>query len=118
MLLVRSPVTVDFKVKPQDAFVHVGVDVTLNCNVTGVPKPLLVWKKEGELVANSSRFTVTSDNSGETFISSQLQIKRISREDIALYSCISWNRGGVRSMQARVITIGELIKQSSLCSRT
>ena len=111
MLLVRSPVKVNFKVKPKDKFVNEGVAVTLKCSVTGVPKPQLVWKKEGELVTNTSRFTITTDNSGENSVSSQLQIKQIAREDIALYSCISWNRGGVSSMQARVVTAGELIKQ-------
>lgn len=97
---------VKFQVKPQDKFVNEGVAVTLKCSVTGVPKPQLVWKKEGELVTNTSRFTVTTDNSGESSVSSQLQIKQIAREDIALYSCISWNRGGVSSMQARVVTAG------------
>lgn len=111
MLLVRSPVKVTFQVKPKDKFVKEGVAVTLRCSVTGVPKPQLVWKKEGELVTNTSRFTITTDNSGETSVSSQLQIREIAREDIALYSCISWNRGGVSSVQARVVTAGELIKQ-------
>ena len=111
MLLVRSPVKVKFKAKPKDKFVNEGKDVTLTCEVIGVPKPQLVWKKEGELVTNASKFTITTDNSGETAVSSQLRIKQISREDIALYSCISWNRGGVSSAQARVITAGELIKQ-------
>lgn len=97
---------VKFIAKPKDKFVNEGKDVTLTCDVVGVPKPQLVWKKEGELVTNASKFTITTDNSGETAVSSQLRIKQISREDIALYSCISWNRGGVSSAQARVITAG------------
>jgi len=111
MLLVRSPVKVNFNDKLKDKYVNEGDPVTLKCSVTGVPKPQLVWKKEGELITNTSRFTITTDNSGETSVSSQLQIKQIAREDIALYSCISWNRGGVSSMQARVVTAGELIQQ-------
>jgi len=83
-----------------------GGRVTLKCNVTGVPKPQVVWKRDGVLVTNSSRFTVKTDVTATAFTSSQLQIRQITKEDIAVYSCISWNRGSVRVVPGRLLISG------------
>ena len=84
-----------------------GEDVIMKCNVTGLPRPQLAWKKEGELLTNSSKYSITTDATAKTFISSQLQIRQVTREDIAVYSCISWNRGSVRSAPGTLLLSGE-----------
>lgn len=93
---------------PRETIVTEGGDVTLKCNVTGVPKPRVVWKKDGKLVTNSSRYTVTTDVTAVAFTLSQLQIRKVTKGDIAVYSCISWNRGSVRVVQGRLVLTGEL----------
>ncbi|XP_068740263.1 scavenger receptor cysteine-rich type 1 protein M160-like isoform X1 [Montipora capricornis] len=101
--------TVNYVVFPLTTVADKSDDVTLKCNVTGVPKPRLFWKKEGELLTKTNKYTVTTDNSSETFISSQLIIRKVSRDDVARYWCISWNRGSVMAAPGRVLITGSPI---------
>ena len=105
-------VTVNYVAFPRSTVANKSDNVTLKCNVTGVPKPRLFWKKEGELLTNTNKYTVTTDNSSETFISSQLIIRKVSREDVARYWCISWNRGSVIAAPGSVLITGELQRKS------
>ena len=107
-LVSPSPVTVNFLDYPPGITVTTeGGHVILNCNVTGVPRPRVAWKKEGELVTNTSRITVLTDVTDKTFTSSQLHIRQVTKQDIGIYSCISWNRGSVRSSPGRILISGE-----------
>lgn len=101
--------TVNYVAFPRSTVANKSDNVTLKCNVTGVPKPRLFWKKEGELLTNTNKYTVTTDNSSETFISSQLIIRKVSREDVARYWCISWNRGSVIAAPGSVLITGSPI---------
>lgn len=100
--------TVDFLVVPSNSEVtKEGDDVALDCKVKGFPQPQLVWKKDGELLTNTSRVSVITDVANKSFTSSRLQIRGVTKEDVAVYSCISWNRGSVRFAQTRVLLTGE-----------
>jgi len=101
-------VTVEFKNHPNDTVATEGDQVTCNCNVTGVPTPQIAWKKDGELVTNSTKITVTTSSaSSRGYTASQLQIRQVSKEDVAVYSCIAWNRGSIRVWQATVLLTGK-----------
>ena len=118
-LSLLSPVTVNFEeYPPRTTVATVGGDVVLKCNVSGVPRPRVVWKKQGELVTNTSRITVTTDVTDKTFALSQLRIRQVTKADVAVYSCISWNRGSVRSSAGRILIAGEWLnfprKQSAV----
>lgn len=103
-----SLVTVEFLVSPPRVQVaQTDGDVTLNCTVRGFPQPQLVWKKDGELLTNASRVSVITDVANKSFTSSRLQIRGFTKEDVAVYSCISWNRGSVRSVPTQVLLTGE-----------
>ncbi|KAL9986144.1 hypothetical protein ACROYT_G000235 [Oculina patagonica] len=91
--------TVEFKDYPIKTIATKGDLVTFNCNVTGVPKPRIAWKKDGELVTNDNWHTVTTNRaSRKDSTASQLQIRQVNKGDIAEYSCIAWNRGSVREV--------------------
>lgn len=103
-----SSVTVDFLIAPPNyKLAKKGADVTLDCKVKGFPQPQLVWKKDGELLTNTSRVSVITEVANKSFTSSRLQIRGVTKEDVAVYSCISWNRGSVRFTQTRVLLTGE-----------
>ena len=105
---LSSLVTVEYQDYPRDTIATEGDEVTLNCNVSGVPKPRIAWKKDGELVTNGGKYTVTTGvTSKKDDTSSQLQIRQVTKEDISVYSCIAWNRGGVRVVQARLLLTGK-----------
>jgi len=102
-------VTVEFKNYPNDTVATEGDQVTCNCNVTGVPTPQIAWKKDGELVTNSTKITVTTSSaSSRGYNASQLQIRQVSKQDVAVYSCIAWNRGSIRVWPATLLITGKL----------
>ena len=103
-----SLVTVEFADHPTGAVFKEGDQVTLNCNATGIPLPQIAWKKGGELVMNSIKHTVTIyPISSRRYTASQLQIRQVSKEDVAVYSCIAWNRGSIRVWQTTVLLTGK-----------
>ena len=100
--------TVEFGNYPNDTVATEGDQVTSNCNVTGVPTPQIAWKKDGELVMNGTKITVTTSSpSSGGYTASQLQIRQVSKQDVAVYSCIAWNRGSIRVWQATVLLTGK-----------
>lgn len=102
--------TVEFADYPRETVATEGDHVTLNCNVAGVPRPQIAWKKDGELVMNGSKHTVTTYSaSRKGYTASQLQIRQVSKEDVAVYSCIAWNRGSIRVWQARMLLTGKFL---------
>ena len=108
--------TVEFRELPTDAFAAEGGQAALYCNVTGVPRPQIAWKKGGELVMNDTKNTVTTYSTpSRGYTASQLQIRQVSREDVAVYSCIAWNRGSIRVSQATVIITGKFRLICLLC---
>ncbi len=105
-----SLVTVEFKDYPIKTIATKGDLVTFKCNVTGVPKPRITWKKDGELVTNDNWHTVTTNRaSRKDSTASQLQIRQVNKGDIAEYSCIAWNRGSVREVRALLLLTGKCL---------
>ena len=57
-----------------------GMDVTLPCSVTGVPKPTISWYKDGRII-------------GSPFVD-KLVLQKVSVKDSGHYKCVAVNIGG------------------------
>ncbi|KAK7869106.1 hypothetical protein R5R35_006579 [Gryllus longicercus] len=69
-----------------------GETVDLACTVSGQPKPMLKWYKDGqEMEIGTSRFEVSANNN--TYI---LRIKNLEKSDFGTYSCVAKNKHGIR----------------------
>ena len=84
---------------------RVGENVTLNCSADGLPQPVITWKKNGNLLVNSTRITITSkqeyiDASYELFqnvwrVTSLLSIRDIKESDTGNYTCKANNEDNI-----------------------
>ena len=89
---------------PRGKTVVKGYEVHFFCNVTGVPRPRIYWKKDGVFVeALSERFEVG-------YVEGTLFIETAEFSDAGLYSCFannSVNPAGTESKAAQLNIIGE-----------
>ncbi|CAH8568312.1 unnamed protein product [Schistosoma turkestanicum] len=95
-------------ISPQHPNVHTvrqGGDLSLGCEVSGVPNPVVVWRFNKRLLVDDMR--VTSDIvqcSAESPIStSYLSIQNFTPDDIGIYNCEAVNsKGSVMSQDFKV----------------
>lgn len=66
-----------------------GDSVTLECYVGGVPEPIIIWEKDGRVLAAQRDIVTTYDGSRAT-----LSIERIYPEDEGEYTCVASNNIG------------------------
>ena len=67
--------------------------MSLNCTADGIPQPVIVWRKNGQLLLNTSRVTIVSSQESNGFhtnyflITSVITIKDLRGNDNGSYSC-------------------------------
>lgn len=84
--------------------VDVEATLSLTCNATGSPYPgAMFWVRNGKVLSNDSRVTVTTQNRGVQF-ESELSVSSIELADGGLYSCIvnSGVEGAIASAEINV----------------
>ena len=70
-----------------------GQNVTFNCTADGVPQPAIVWRKNGQLLLNTSRVTIISSQESNGFhtkytpATSVITITKLRGNDNGSYSC-------------------------------
>ncbi|XP_077989453.1 scavenger receptor cysteine-rich domain-containing protein DMBT1-like [Glandiceps talaboti] len=85
--------------KPETIEVFDGDTAELNCLASGSPKPIVIWKKDGQdLPKGDNRFTGLP--------SGRLVVRSISITDMGNYSCIAINSVEIISTQAQILVIG------------
>ena len=76
-------------------------NVTFNCTADGIPQPVIVWRKNGQLLLNTSRVTIVSSQESNGFqtnyipTTSVITITDLRGIDNGSYSCQAGN--GVRT---------------------
>lgn len=72
-------------------------NVTIKCNPEAAPKPIFIWKKNGnELGSGGHRRILNNGN---------LIISPVSRDDEGLYTCVASNKLGVDESFGRLIVL-------------
>ena len=70
-----------------------GQNVTFNCTAEGVPQPVIVWRKNGQILSNTSRVTIVSLQESNGFhtkyipTTSVIIIINLRGNDNGNYSC-------------------------------
>jgi len=80
-----------------------GTSVMLECHVTGVPVPSIVWRRDNNVITETSADYTVTQSAG----SCSLKIKRVGRDHAGQYSCSATNSGGEASTSATVNVICE-----------
>ena len=81
--------------------------MSFNCTADGIPQPIIVWRKNGQLLLNTSRITILSSQESNGFytnyipVTSVITIKDLRGNDNGSYSCGAHN--GVKTES--VVTI-------------
>ena len=78
--------------------------VTLQCQVTGYPSPIISWYLNGELV-NFTDYNVTDDDENNTWIIQGGDPCRL----IGYWQCFATNEAGIVHNEIRVLPYGQLI---------
>ena len=76
-----------------------GRDVMIDCEANGIPKPRVMWTKDGEDLTAGGRITIFSNGS--------LLIKKATEEDTGKFSCTVINNKGVDTVSSRLKFVGE-----------
>ena len=75
-----------------------GENVSLNCTADGIPQPVILWRKNGQLLLNTSRVTIISSQESNGFhinyfpTTSVITIKDLRRNDNGNFSCQADNK--------------------------
>ena len=82
-----------------------GQNVVFNCTADGLPRPVIVWRKNGRLLLNASRFKIISSDQTNGFCSnmitevlqrtSMIEITDLKRNDNGSYSCRADNEANL-----------------------
>ncbi|KAK3557190.1 hypothetical protein QTP70_024681 [Hemibagrus guttatus] len=95
--VVASPP--DFSKVPvkKSTLVQRGGEVIIECQPHASPKPSFSWRKEGNLLKNNKRRTISEDGT--------LRIANVSESDAGRYTCVACNLFGVSSSTGTLVVI-------------
>ena len=84
-----------------------GQSVSFNCTADGVPQPVIVWRKNGQLILNTNRITISSTGQSNGFHSnyfpttSVLTITDLRGSDNGSYSCRIKNADNIKAVLSK-----------------
>jgi Immunoglobulin I-set domain len=81
-----------------------GTSVMLECHVTGVPPPSVVWRRDNNVITETSPDYILTQSAGTCC----LKIKRASKDHAGQYSCLATNPGGEATTSATLNVICKL----------
>uniref|UniRef100_A0A8B9TEU8 Immunoglobulin superfamily DCC subclass member 3 n=1 Tax=Anas platyrhynchos TaxID=8839 RepID=A0A8B9TEU8_ANAPL len=97
---IQAATMSDFHVQPQNAVVEEGGVARFQCQIHGLPEPVILWHK--------NRMPVNTDNERYTLLpKGVLQITGLRAEDSGIFHCVATNIANVKfSREARLTVSG------------
>lgn len=92
-----------------DVLVSEGDKVTLECCVTGEPKPEIKWLLNNELIPQNDHFKTSLDNEGNA----RLEIDTVQPEDKGVYTVKASNKIGDAKCFAQVIVKSQRVQETT-----
>lgn len=88
-----------FSEKPSNKFAHAQSDVTLECEAHGIPRIIVTWKRNGDVIKPSDYFKILPKGS--------LKILGLVSSDDGMYQCVAENELGDAQASAQLIVLSE-----------
>ncbi|KAK3566244.1 hypothetical protein QTP86_030032, partial [Hemibagrus guttatus] len=82
-----------------NSVVKLGQTIKLVCNVTGIPKPVVTWYKDGIALKDHQHHIISDGNSGACY----LVMTSVSMDDSGQYMCYATNPMGNASTLAKIL---------------
>lgn len=87
----------EFRVQMHDMTIKVGEPATLDCHVSGFPRPNIYWQKNGVRMKDSARWKFISEEDHYTLL-----IYEVRESDQGKYECVVTNKLGKATCSARL----------------
>ncbi|XP_022247489.1 Down syndrome cell adhesion molecule homolog isoform X2 [Limulus polyphemus] len=100
-LTVHQPPTFDVKFRSHSA--QKGQSVDLSCAAVGDQPIKFIWKKDGRMLTNSSRYLLSASELQQSTEVSILKIMKANRNDSGIYLCRSHNEYGQDEMKIKLL---------------
>ena len=81
----------------------------LTCQGKGDPGPTIAWLKNGQRTTNNSRVTISSSESGDKSMTSELVITDTKYEDSGVYTCVIDNTVGGTNSSGTISVHGNFV---------
>ncbi|XP_058246255.1 obscurin [Hemibagrus wyckioides] len=88
-----------FELTLTDSIVKLGQTIKLICNVTGIPKPVVTWYKDGAALKDHQHHIISEGNHGACY----LVLTSVSMDDSGQYMCYATNPMGNASTLAKIL---------------
>ncbi|CAG5130561.1 unnamed protein product, partial [Candidula unifasciata] len=88
-----------FTEQPTNKFAHTQSDVTLECEAHGIPRPVITWVRNGDVLKPSDYFKILSKGS--------LKILGLVNSDDGMYQCVAENELGDAQASAQLVVLSE-----------
>ena len=92
-----------------------GTNITLTCESTGIPSPVIIWSRTNGAINDSQRVSVGDSVTGlfgmgnVTKVSVSLTILNASREDRGMYTCSASNSAGSDSSSSFITVLCKIV---------
>jgi hypothetical protein len=104
IIMLLSPAGPTIDTLPAEVEVDIYDNVTLECVVSGFPKPKIVWLRNGETFNDTD---VTLYVLSDITVSSTLSWRRIRSMDAGVYTCNAVNSAGGVAADVELIVLGK-----------
>lgn len=88
-----------FEKKPKSQSVNEGEDVVIECTLTAIPAPEIVWKLNGKIISSEENVLIINQSENYTY-STTVKITKVKKSQEGQFEIIAINKEGNASIEA------------------